>query len=68
MAVEKAIAEGKNPDEIEKVGMSSNEILKLFYNEEKLTKFKKIGVTGFLQLSVTLRSKCKLNKILVILS
>ena len=40
MAVEKAIAEGKNPDEIEKVGMSSNEILKLFYNEEKLTKFK----------------------------
>ena len=40
MAVEKAIAEGKNKDKIEKVGMSTNEILKLFYNEEILTKFK----------------------------
>ena len=39
-AVEKAIKEGRDADEIEKVGMSSNEILKLFYSEEILTKFK----------------------------
>ncbi len=40
MAVEKAIKEGKDVDSIKKVGMFSNEILKLFYNEEILTKFK----------------------------
>ena len=39
-AVEKAIKEGKNPESIEKVGMSSNEILKLFYTEEVFTRFK----------------------------
>ena len=39
-AVEKAIKEGKNPEAIEKVGMSSNEILKLFYTEEVFTRFK----------------------------
>ena len=39
-AVENAIKEGKDADDIEKVGMSSNEILKLFYSEEMLTKFK----------------------------
>ncbi len=38
--VEKAIAEGRNAEEIEKEGLSSNEILKLFYNEEIFTKFK----------------------------
>ncbi len=39
-AVETAIKEGKNPESIEKVGMSSNEILKLFYTEEVFTRFK----------------------------
>ncbi|MDR2099016.1 MAG: DNA-directed RNA polymerase subunit beta [Rickettsiales bacterium] len=39
-AVKKAIAEGGDAEQIEKVGMSSNEILKLFYNEIKMTRFK----------------------------
>ncbi|MBR4316640.1 MAG: DNA-directed RNA polymerase subunit beta [Alphaproteobacteria bacterium] len=38
--VEEALKEGKDTESIEKVGMSSNEILKLFYAEEIFTKFK----------------------------
>ena len=38
--VEEALKEGKDTESIEKVGMSSNEVLKLFYAEEIFTKFK----------------------------
>ncbi len=38
--VEEAIKAGKDTESIEKVGMSANEILKLFYAEEIFTKFK----------------------------
>ena len=38
--VEEAIKAGKDTESIEKVGMSANEILKLFYKEEIFTKFK----------------------------